>query len=137
MLRPSRIVKALLAGLRTGHMAWREPPAAVSARHRRAATLVVSLPEEAVQFAHTSDVSPPKDALAKFLASPVDASLGQDRLCRHATLTGHEANRLHDYFRRCAEAAVAIGDARRALICAKGRAAIRLELWKGGLERLR
>jgi len=68
MLRPFRVVKALGAGLRLGLAAWRAPSAGVPGRHPRATSVAITLSDEAIKFARASDVLPPRDTLAKFLA---------------------------------------------------------------------
>jgi hypothetical protein len=67
--------------------------------------VTVTLPEEAFQLARKSkNVSLPAGTVAKILATRIDVSLGSDRLCRHLMLTVAEAQGLHEYFRRCADA---------------------------------
>ena len=98
--------------------------------------ITVTLSEDAFQLARNSrDVALPPSTVAKILATPIDLSLGNDRLCRHPTLTVAEAQKLHEYYRRFADAFAKVGDAGKALICASARASIRHELWKAGLSK--
>lgn len=100
-------------------------------------SITVTLAEEAFQLARSSkDVSLPAGTMAKILATRIDISLGNDRLCRHPTLTVAEAQGLHEYYRRCADAFTKVGEGSKALICAKARASIRHELWKAGIVHL-
>ena len=100
--------------------------------------VTVTLPEEAFQLARKSkDVSLPAGTMAKILGTRIDVSQGSDRLCRHPTLTVAEAQGLHEYFRRSADAFTKIGDSSNALICAKARASIRQELWRSGIVNFR
>jgi len=139
MIRPRDLLGAMLAGLGAGGLSWRSQSRAPR-RHGRTPSasvkhVTVTLSEEAVQLARASDVSSPATAMEKILGSPIDVSLGNDRLCRHVILTLAEAERLHDYYRRSADAFTKISDTPRALICAKARAAIRLALWKAELSK--
>ncbi len=96
--------------------------------------IAITLSEEAFQLARASkNVVLPTGIVAKIVATPIDLSLGNDRLCRHPLLTIDEAKTVYEYYRRSAEAFSKVGDRGHALICAKARAAIRQELWKTGL----
>src|SRR5262249_22179682 len=132
-MTPSEMLKALLLGLRVGH-ATRRAPATVARRGRKTG-IGVTLSAAALELARASDVLPPATAMEKFMARPMDSSSSDENQRRHAVLTAAEADKLHDYFRRSADAFSKIGDRRRAIICAQARAAIRYELWMAGLAR--
>jgi hypothetical protein len=135
-IRPRDLWDAMLIGLSAAHSSWRHQSRAPG-RHgsSSAKPLTITLSEEAIQLARVSDVVPSAPVMVKILGSPIDVSFGNERLCRHVTLTLAEAERLHDYYRRFADAFAKIGDKHRALICAKARATIRLALWKAELSK--
>jgi len=132
-LRPWDLWGAVRAGLKAAHVSWSRSPAPARRVARVAAALkkpvTFTLREEAIQLARDSGVTPSASAMAKIEGSPIDGSLGSDRLCRHVTLTLAEAAQVHDYYRRAADAFTKIGDTSRALTCANARASIRLALW--------
>src|SRR5262245_36333824 len=106
--RPWDLWGAVRAGLKAAHASWSRSPAPARRVVRRAAALkkpvTFTLREEAIQLARDSGVTPAASAMAKIEGSPIDGSLGSERLCRHVTLTLAEAAQVHDYYRRAADA---------------------------------